>query len=68
MMRFTARWSRANERYYAEISAPPTCMPILISGAKVLRDVLQSGIWERAYIVVADNAVGGIMSAFVRRS
>ena len=42
--RFTARWSRANERYLQENIRATDVSANLGSGAKVLRYVLQSGM------------------------
>jgi ATP-binding cassette subfamily C protein PrsD len=62
--RFTARWSRANERYLRENIRATDVSANLGSGAKVLRYVLQSGMLGiGAYLVVADRASGGIMIA-----
>jgi ATP-binding cassette, subfamily C, bacterial PrsD len=62
--RFTARWSRANERYLRENIRATDVYANLGSGAKVLRYVLQSGMLGiGAYLVVADRASGGIMIA-----
>ena len=62
--RFTARWSRANERYLQENIRASDVAANLGSGAKVLRYVLQSGMLGLgAYLVVADRASGGIMIA-----
>ncbi len=62
--RFTARWSRANERYLQENIRATDVSANLGSGAKVLRYVLQSGMLGiGAYLVVADRASGGIMIA-----
>ncbi len=64
MDRFTARWSRANERYLRENIRATDVYANLGSGAKVLRYVLQSGMLGLgAYLVVADKASGGIMIA-----
>ncbi|MCP4619760.1 MAG: type I secretion system permease/ATPase [Bradyrhizobium sp.] len=62
--RFTARWSRANERYLKENIRATDVSVNLGSGAKVLRYVLQSGMLGLgAYLVVADRASGGVMIA-----
>src|SRR5689334_9871318 len=62
--RFTARWSRANERYLQENIRASDVAANLGSGAKVLRYVLQSGMLGLgAYLVVVDKASGGIMIA-----
>jgi ATP-binding cassette subfamily C protein PrsD len=62
--RFTARWSKANERYLRENIRATDLFANLGSGAKVLRYVLQSGMLGiGAYLVVADRASGGIMIA-----
>jgi PrtD family type I secretion system ABC transporter len=62
--RFTARWSKANERYLRENIRAADVYANLGSGAKVLRYVLQSGMLGLgAYLVVADRASGGIMIA-----
>jgi ATP-binding cassette subfamily C protein PrsD len=64
MERFTARWSRANERYLQENIRATDLSANLGSGAKMLRYVLQSGMLGLgAYLVVADRASGGIMIA-----
>ena len=64
MDRFTARWSRANERYLRENIRSTDVYANLGSGAKVLRYVLQSGMLGiGAYLVVIDKASGGIMIA-----
>src|ERR1700730_10686562 len=64
MDRFTARWSRANERYLRENIRSTDVYANLGSGAKVLRYVLQSGMLGiGAYLVVVDKASGGIMIA-----
>jgi ATP-binding cassette, subfamily C, bacterial PrsD len=64
MDRFTARWSRANERYLRENIRATDVYANLGSGAKVLRYVLQSGMLGLgAYLVVSDRASGGIMIA-----
>src|SRR5262249_18210526 len=60
--RFTARWSRANERYLQENIRASDVSANLGSGAKVLRYVLQSGMLGLgAYLVVIDKASGGVM-------
>src|SRR5262249_49276789 len=62
--RFTARWSRANERYVQENIRAGDVSANLGSGAKVLRYVLQSGMLGLgAYLVVVDKASGGVMIA-----
>lgn len=62
--RFSARWSRANERYLRENIRATDVYANLGSGAKVLRYVLQSGMLGiGAYLVVSDQASGGIMIA-----
>src|ERR1700754_2760629 len=62
--RFTARWSRANERYLQENIRASDVSANLGSGAKVLRYVLQSGMLGLgAYLVVVDKASGGVMIA-----
>jgi PrtD family type I secretion system ABC transporter len=62
--RFTARWSRANERYLQENMRAADVAANLGSGAKVLRYVLQSGMLGLgAWLVVADKASGGVMIA-----
>jgi ATP-binding cassette, subfamily C, bacterial PrsD len=62
--RFTARWSRANERYLKENIRATDVSANLGSGAKVLRYVLQSGMLGLgAYLVVVDKASGGVMIA-----
>jgi len=62
--RFTARWSRANERYLQENIRASDVSANLGSGAKVLRYVLQSGMLGLgAWLVVMDKASGGVMIA-----
>lgn len=62
--RFTARWSQANERYLRENLQATDVYANLGSGAKMLRYVLQSGMLGiGAYLVVTDQASGGIMIA-----
>src|SRR6267154_2684478 len=62
--RFGARWSRANERYLRENIRATDVSVNLGSGAKVLRYVLQSGMLGiGAFLVVSDQASGGIMIA-----
>jgi ATP-binding cassette subfamily C protein PrsD len=62
--RFTVRWSRANERYLRENIQATDLYANLGSGAKFLRYVLQSGMLGiGAYLVVVDQASGGIMIA-----
>jgi PrtD family type I secretion system ABC transporter len=62
--RFNARWSRANERYLAENVRATDVYANLGAGAKVLRYILQSGMLGiGAYLVVVDQASGGIMIA-----
>ena len=62
--RFTARWSRANERYLQENIRASDVSANLGSGAKVLRYVLQSAMLGLgAYLVVIDKASGGVMIA-----
>jgi PrtD family type I secretion system ABC transporter len=62
--RFTARWSRANERYLLENIRASDVSANLGSAAKVLRYVLQSGMLGLgAYLVVVDKASGGVMIA-----
>jgi len=64
MNRFTARWSRANERYLRENIRSSDVYANLGSSAKVLRYVLQSAMLGiGAYLVVVDQASGGIMIA-----
>jgi ATP-binding cassette, subfamily C, bacterial PrsD len=64
MDRFGLRWARANERYLRENIRAADVSANLGSGAKVLRYVLQSGMLGMgAYLVVADQASGGIMIA-----
>jgi ATP-binding cassette, subfamily C, bacterial PrsD len=64
MDRFGARWSRANERYLRENIRATDVSVNLGSGAKVLRYVLQSGMLGiGAFLVVSDQASGGIMIA-----
>lgn len=62
--RFTVRWSQANERYLRENIRATDLHANLGSGAKLLRYVLQSGMLGiGAYLVVVDQASGGIMIA-----
>lgn len=62
--RFTARWSRANERFLQENIRATDVYANLGAGAKVLRYVLQSAmLGTGAYLVVIDQASGGIMIA-----
>ena len=62
--RFGVRWSQVNERYLHENIRATDVHANLGSGAKVLRYVLQSGMLGiGAYLVVADQASGGIMIA-----
>ncbi|MGQ0681763.1 type I secretion system permease/ATPase [Bradyrhizobium sp.] len=62
--RFTARWSRANERYLQENIRASDVSANLGSGARVLRYVLQSGMLGLgAWLVVVDKASGGVMIA-----
>jgi len=62
--RFTVRWSKANERYLRENIRATDLYANLGSGAKLLRYVLQSGMLGiGAYLVVIDQASGGIMIA-----
>lgn len=62
--RFTARWSRANERYLQENIRASDVSANLGSAAKVLRYLLQSGMLGLgAYLVVIDKASGGVMIA-----
>lgn len=62
--RFTARWSQVNERYLRENIRASDIYANLGSGAKLLRYVLQSGLLGiGAYLVVIDQASGGIMIA-----
>ncbi|MEZ5822374.1 MAG: type I secretion system permease/ATPase [Bradyrhizobium sp.] len=62
--RFTARWSRANERYLQENIRASDVAANLGSAAKVLRYLLQSGMLGLgAYLVVIDKASGGVMIA-----
>jgi PrtD family type I secretion system ABC transporter len=64
MDRFTARWSQANERYLRENIRANDVYANLGSVAKLLRYVLQSGMLGiGAYLVVVDQASGGIMIA-----
>jgi ATP-binding cassette, subfamily C, bacterial PrsD len=62
--RFTVRWSQANERYLRENIRANDVYANLGSVAKLLRYVLQSGMLGiGAYLVVIDQASGGIMIA-----
>src|SRR4249919_3473935 len=62
--RFTVRWSQANERYLRENIRANDLHANLGSVAKLLRYVLQSGMLGiGAYLVVIDQASGGIMIA-----
>lgn len=62
--RFTARWSLTNERYLRENIRATDIYANLGSGAKLLRYALQSGMLGiGAYLVVIDQASGGIMIA-----
>lgn len=62
--RFTVRWSQANERYLRENIRANDLHANLGSVAKLLRYVLQSGMLGiGAYLVVVDQASGGIMIA-----
>ena len=62
--RFTVRWSLANERYLRENIRASDLYANLGSAAKLLRYVLQSGMLGiGAYLVVVDQASGGIMIA-----
>lgn len=61
---FTVRWSQANERYLRENIRANDLHANLGSVAKLLRYVLQSGMLGiGAYLVVVDQASGGIMIA-----
>ena len=61
---FTVRWSQANERYLRENIRANDLYANLGSAAKLLRYVLQSGMLGiGAYLVVVDQASGGIMIA-----
>ena len=61
---FTVRWSQANERYLRENIRANDLYANLGSVAKLLRYVLQSGMLGiGAYLVVVDQASGGIMIA-----
>jgi ATP-binding cassette subfamily C protein PrsD len=62
--RLTSRWAKANERYLQENIRAVDIYANLASAAKVLRFVLQSGMLGiAAYLVVIDQASGGIMIA-----
>lgn len=64
MRRLTARWSEANERFLQENIRAMDVHTNLGSGAKVLRYILQSAILGTgAYLVVGEQASGGIMIA-----
>jgi ATP-binding cassette, subfamily C, bacterial PrsD len=64
MDRFGERWARANERYLRENIRATDVSSNLGSSAKVLRYVLQSGMLGiGAFLVVSDQASGGIMIA-----
>ena len=62
--RFTERWLRGNDRFLEINLRGMDTHAILGSGAKVLRYVLQSAMLGiGAYLVVVDQASGGIMIA-----
>lgn len=62
--RFTARWSKANERFLQENLRVMDVHANLGSAAKVLRYTLQSAMLGiGAYLVVNEQASGGIMIA-----
>jgi ATP-binding cassette subfamily C protein PrsD len=62
--RFTARWSQANERFLQENIRVMDVHANMGSGAKVLRYTLQSALLGiGAYLVVVEQASGGIMIA-----
>lgn len=62
--RFGARWSQINERFLQQNAHATDVYANLGSAAKVLRYMLQSGLLGiGAYLVVADQASGGIMIA-----
>jgi ATP-binding cassette subfamily C protein PrsD len=62
--RLTARWAKANERYLQENIRAVDIYANLASAAKILRFILQSGMLGiAAYLVVIDQASGGIMIA-----
>jgi PrtD family type I secretion system ABC transporter len=62
--RLTARWARANERFLRESVRATDVHANLGSSAKVLRYILQSSVLGiGAYLVVNDQASGGIMIA-----
>lgn len=62
--RFTERWLRGNDRFLEITLHAADTHAVLGSGAKVLRYVLQSAMLGiGAYLVVAEQASGGIMIA-----
>ncbi len=62
--RFTERWLRGNDRFLEISLRAMDTHAILGSGAKVLRYVLQSAMLGiGAYLVVLDQASGGVMIA-----
>jgi len=62
--RFTARWSRVNERFLRENVRAGDIAATLGSAAKVLRFILQSAmLGTGALLVVSEQASGGIMIA-----
>lgn len=62
--RLTARWAQANERFLQENIRVADLYATLGSGSKVLRYMLQSALLGiGAYLVVIDQASGGIMIA-----
>jgi ATP-binding cassette, subfamily C, bacterial PrsD len=62
--RFTARWSRANERFLQENVRAADVYANLGTSAKMLRYALQSAmLGTGAYLVVIGQASGGIMIA-----
>ena len=62
--RLAARWSTANERYLDQSVRAGDIQANLGSGAKILRFALQSAVLgTAAYLVVVEQASGGIMIA-----
>jgi ATP-binding cassette, subfamily C, bacterial PrsD len=62
--RFTERWLRGNDRFLEISLRAMDAHAVLGSGAKVLRHVLQSAMLGiGAYLVVVEQASGGIMIA-----
>jgi ATP-binding cassette subfamily C protein PrsD len=62
--RLTERWSKTNEHYLQETIRANDVYANLGSGAKILRQILQSGmLGAAAYLVVVEQASGGVMIA-----